>query len=157
MAAEELLGGVDAEAPPPHHLHLRSQASMKTGAGYRTSPKGISAWVAGLLTNSLAEIQEGWRKKSLVWYFTGFRPIPGDLGRYVLILYKKLFGFHGGSDDKESACNTGDPGLIPGSRRSPEEGNGNPLQYSCLENSMDRGAWQVAVNGVAKSWTRLSK
>ena len=54
-------------------------------------------------------------------------------------------GFPGGSDDKESACNTGDPGLIPGSRRSPEEGNGNPLQYSCLENAMDRGAWQVAV------------
>ena len=147
MAAEELLGGVDAEAPPPHHLHLRGQASMKTGAGYRTSPKGISAWVAGLLTNSLAEIQEGWRKKSLVWYFTGFRPIPGDLGRYVLILYKKLFGFHGGSDDKESACNAGDPG----SGRFPGEWNDNPLQYSCLENSMDRGAWWAKVHGVAKS------
>ena len=50
-------------------------------------------------------------------------------------------GFPGGSNGKESACNAGDPGLIPGSGRSPEEGNGNPIQYSCLENSMDRGAW----------------
>ena len=50
-------------------------------------------------------------------------------------------GFPGGSDGKASACNAGDPGLIPGSGRSPGEGNGNPLQYSCLENPMDRGAW----------------
>ena len=48
---------------------------------------------------------------------------------------------YGGSDGKASVCNVGDPGLIPGSGRSPGEGNGNPLQYSCLENSMDRGAW----------------
>ena len=64
-------------------------------------------------------------------------------------------GFPGGSDGKES-CNAGDPGLIPGSRRSPGEGNGNPLQYSCLGNPMDRGPWQVAVHGVAKSQTWLS-
>ena len=50
-------------------------------------------------------------------------------------------GFPGGSDDKASACNAGDPGSIPGSGRSPEEGSGNPLQYSCLENSMDGGDW----------------
>ena len=50
-------------------------------------------------------------------------------------------GFPGGSEGKVSACNAGDPGLIPGSGRSPGEGNGNPLQYSCLENSMDGGAW----------------
>ena len=50
-------------------------------------------------------------------------------------------GFPGGSDGKESAGNSGDPGSIPGSRRSPEGGNGSSLQYSCLENSMDRGAW----------------
>ena len=52
-----------------------------------------------------------------------------------------FLGFPGGSDNKGSSCNTGDPGRIPGLGRSPEEGNGNPLQYSCLENSMDRGAW----------------
>ena len=51
-----------------------------------------------------------------------------------------LKGFPGGSNGKESACNVGDPGSIPGSRRSPGKGNGNPLEYSCLENSMDRGA-----------------
>ena len=58
----------------------------------------------------------------------------------------------GGSDGKESACNAGDSGLIPGLGRSPGEGKGNPLQYSCLENSMDRGAWRVTVHGVSKSW-----
>ena len=59
----------------------------------------------------------------------------------------------GGSDSKESACNAGDLGLIPGSGRFPGEGNGNPLQYSCLENPMDRGVWQATVHGVTKSWT----
>ena len=55
-------------------------------------------------------------------------------------LWLKMLGFPGGSDGKLSAYYVGDPGLIPGSGRSPGEGNGNPLQYSCLENSMDRGA-----------------
>ena len=57
-------------------------------------------------------------------------------------------GFRGGSDSKESAHNEGDPGSIPGSGRSPGEGNGNPLQYSCLENSMNGGAWRAIVQGV---------
>ena len=61
-----------------------------------------------------------------------------------------------GSDSKESACNVGYPGSIPGLGRSPGKGNGNPLQYSCLENPMDRGAWQATVHGVAKSQTWLS-
>ena len=64
-------------------------------------------------------------------------------------------GFPGGSEVKASASNTGDPGSIPGPGRSPGEGNGNPLQYSWLENPMDRGAWQATVHGVAKSWTQL--
>ena len=67
-----------------------------------------------------------------------------------------LEGFPGGSEDKASACNAGDPGSIPGLGRSPREGNGNLLQYSCLENPMDRGAWRAAVHEVAKSRTRLS-
>ena len=67
-----------------------------------------------------------------------------------------LLGFPGGSDGKESALNLGDRGLIPVLQRSPGEGNSYPLQYSGLENSMDRGAWQATVHGVAKSWTRLS-
>ena len=60
-------------------------------------------------------------------------------------------GFPGGSDGKASTCNAGDPGLIPGSGRSPGEGNGNSLQYSCLENFMDGGASWATVHGVAKS------
>ena len=66
------------------------------------------------------------------------------------------FSFPGGSEGKVSAYNAGDLGSIPGSGRSPGEGNGNPLQYSCLENPMDKEAWQATVDGVAKSWTRLS-
>ena len=65
-------------------------------------------------------------------------------------------GFPDGLDGKESACNARDLGSVPGSGRSPGEGNGNSLQYSCLENSMDREAWQATVHGVANSWTRLS-
>ena len=60
-------------------------------------------------------------------------------------------GFPGGSEGKESACNVGNPGLIPELGRTPGEENGNPLQYSCLENPMDRGAWRATVHGVAKS------
>ena len=62
----------------------------------------------------------------------------------------------GGSDGKESACNAGDPGSIPGLGKSPGEGNGTPPQYSCLENPMDRGAWWAAVHGVTKTRTWLS-
>ena len=61
----------------------------------------------------------------------------------------KIGNFPGGPNSKVSACNAGDLGSIPGSGNSPREGNGNPLQYSCLENSMDRGAWQAIVHGVA--------
>ena len=68
---------------------------------------------------------------------------------YVLV----SLGFPGGSDGKESAYNAGDLGLIPGSGRSPGEGNGYPLQYSFLENPMDRGARWAVVHRVTKSWT----
>ena len=76
-----------------------------------------------------------------------------------LVLFKMLlvppWGFPGGSDGRESTCNAGDLGLLPGWGRSPGEGKGNPLQQSCLEKSMDRGAWWAAVHGVTKSWTQL--
>ena len=65
-------------------------------------------------------------------------------------------GFPCSSVGKESTCSAGDPGLVLGSGRSPAEGNGNPLQYPCLENLMDTGAWWAAVHGVTKSWARLS-
>ena len=75
-------------------------------------------------------------------YFTQCSVFPGSLP--------------GSSDGEESACNAGDPGLIPGSGRSPGEGSGSPLQYSCLENPMGRGASWATVRGIAKSRTRLS-
>ena len=62
----------------------------------------------------------------------------------------------GGSEGKESAFSVGDPGSIPGSGKSPAEGNSNPLQHSCLENPIGWRAWQATVHGVAKSWKRLS-
>ena len=67
-----------------------------------------------------------------------------------------LIGFPGDSDSKESACSAGDPGSIPGSGRSCGEGNGNLLQYSYLENTMDRGAWRATIHWITKSQTRLS-
>ena len=72
------------------------------------------------------------------------------------LLMACLHDFPGGLDGKASAYNAGDPGSIPGLGRSPGEGNSNPLQYSCLENPLDGGAWQATVHGVAKSQTRPS-
>ena len=66
------------------------------------------------------------------------------------------YGFPGGLDGKEFACNAGDPDSTPGLGSSPGEGNGNTLQYSCLENSMDRGAWQATVHAVTERQTRLT-
>ena len=76
--------------------------------------------------------------------------------RYISILVYHSWGFPGGSVVKNPPAHAGDLGSIPGSGRSPGDGNGNPLQYSCLENPMDRGAWWATVNEVAKDWTHLS-
>ena len=76
--------------------------------------------------------------------------------KWLFMSFSHFIGFPGGSDGKASACHVGDLGSIPGSGRSPGEGNGNPLQHSCLENPMDGGAWQARVYEVAKSRTRLS-
>ena len=79
-----------------------------------------------------------------------------DLSSNVSLPADTLIGFPGSLDGKESAFNVGDLALIPGWRRSPGGGHANPLQYSCLENPLDRGAWQTTVHGVANSWTQLS-
>ena len=71
----------------------------------------------------------------------------------TLVYSWETWDFPGGSVSKESACNAGDPGSIPGLRRSPGEENGYPLQYSSLENYRDRGAWRAAAHRVAKNWT----
>ena len=79
---------------------------------------------------------------------------PPQLKRFLNILMKQGDeGFPGGSVGKESACNAGDTGSIPGSGRCPGGGNGHPLQYACLENPMDRGAWWATGHGVAESDT----
>ena len=80
-------------------------------------------------------------------------PLIGDFGHVT----ETLVGFPGGSDGKESICNAGVPGSIPGSGRSPGGGHSNPLQYSRLEDPMDRGTWWVTVHGVAKNRTRLKR
>ena len=75
--------------------------------------------------------------------------------RLLMVFLKTVFSIlvFGVLVSKDSACNAEDSGLIPGLGRSSGEGNGNPLQYSCPENPIDRGAWQAIVHGVAKSWT----
>ena len=75
---------------------------------------------------------------------------------HLVSFFCAIMGFCNDLDSKESVYNDGDLGLIPSLGRIPGEGNGYPLQYSCLENPMDRGPWQATVHGVAKSWTQLS-
>ena len=85
------------------------------------------------------------------------RPVKSESSVTVVINNEYIAcSFPGGSYGKESTCNAGDPASIPGSGRSPGEGNGNPPQYSCLENTVDSGAWQATVHRVAKSQTRLN-
>ena len=74
----------------------------------------------------------------------------------IKVSFSTLVGFPGDSDGRESAFKAGDPSLIPRLERSPGEGNGSTLQYSCLGNPMDRGVWRATVHEVAKSWTRLA-
>ena len=82
-----------------------------------------------------------------------FSILPKDSSLFNLEYEKYLWSFPGGSDGKPSAYNAGDVGSIPEVVRSPEGGNGYSLQYSCLENLMDREAWQAIVHGIANSWT----
>ena len=79
-----------------------------------------------------------------------------SIGAPVFTLIQEVIGFLGGLVGKESTCNAGDLGLIPGLGRSLGEGNGYPLQCSCLENPMDTGAWRTTVHGVTQARTRLS-
>ena len=79
--------------------------------------------------------------------------LPGEI---ISLSFSTSLDFPGGSDSKASAYSAGDPGSIPRSGRSSGAGTGNPLQYSCLENPMDRGAWWATIHGVAKSQTQLS-
>ena len=89
-------------------------------------------------------------------FYQKSKKITQNERKYLSFISEFGLGFPGGSEVKAPACNAGDLGSIPGLGRSPGEGNGNSLQYSCLENPMDRGAWWATGHGVAKSRTRLS-
>ena len=101
--------------------------------------------------NTHTQQWSSWNEQKLFSMKSAFTTQPSSLF-CIYFVNAEIMGFLGGSDSKESSCNAEDLDLIPKSGRSPEEGNGNPLQYSCLGNLMDRGAWWATVHGVAKSW-----
>ena len=104
------------------------------------------AWPA--IVHAVARVRHNWAAN----IFTDFSLAPHE---YLCKDLSVCLFFPGSLAGKESVCHSGDPGSIPGSGRSPGEENGNPLQYSCQENSMDRGGWQATIHGVAKSRTQL--
>ena len=91
-----------------------------------------------------------WRR---AWFYSWVRKIPWRRNKLLTVVFLASLG---GLDSKKSACNTGDLGLIPGLERSPEEGSGNPFQYSCLENPMHSESWGATVHGVAKNQIQLN-
>ena len=131
------------------------------GTGFLSGPSTVSpVWaLSGTFKEAVAlSEQESWLGKSSFLVIPIPCRVPAEIRRppKFKVSSEWLQGFPGGSGGKESACDMGDLGSIPGLARSPGERNGNPLQYSSLENSMDRGAWQATVHGVTKSWTWLS-
>ena len=104
-------------------------------------------WMKHFSPAVVAQIKHWTAKEILDQIFLFFSPNQLFL---ILLPHSDKRGFPGGSDGKESVYNAGDPGLIPGSGRYSGEGNGNPLQCSCLGNSMDRRAWQATIHGVTK-------
>ena len=141
----------------------------ETKAGFncrqnRRQPLGQCDHVRGLLEPAhlvLHSPANPRRLQRIYWYALGcyihlWKILPWTENRTLALLTWRERGFPGSSDGKASAYNEGDLGSIPGLGRSPGEGNGNPLQYSCLENPMDRGAWWATTCGVTKSQTWLS-
>ena len=117
------------------------------------------AWCFGMLSEVEKANELWWQIEDSDKVFNNFFPvtIKSKIRMATLFLIStKEMGFPGGSDDRESACNAGDLGSIPGSGRSPGEGNDNPLQYSYLENSVNRGVWQATVHGIVNSRIQLS-
>ena len=94
--------------------------------------------------------------KSFFFFFENIIVLQFTLRILKAVENTKQAGFAGGSDGKESTCKAEHPGSIPGWGGSPGEGNGNPIQDSCLGDPMDRGAWRAAVHGISKIRTRLS-
>ena len=120
------------------------------------------AWAAALapLCSHRAPLEPLSRSKKTTFQDRGgpasVKPLRAEVTSASSDARYPALSFPGGSEIKASACNAGDLGLTPGSGRSPGEGNGYPLQYSCLENPMDRGVWWATIHRVTKSWTRPS-
>ena len=149
--------------------NTKNRTCLETHKGFPVGSDGEeSACNAGDLGLTPGSGRSPWRKEwiftpvFLPWKFYRQRSLVGysswghkeqDMTEGLEL---SLLGFPGASDNKESACNAEDLGLTPGSGRSPGEWNGYPLQYSCLENSTDRGTWRARVHGVMMSWTQLS-
>ena len=123
----------------------------------RRGRRGWDGWIASLTQWTWVWVNSGswwWTGRPGVLPFMGLQRVGRDWATELKYLnFQPHRCVPSGSDIKESVRNEGDPGLIPGSGRSPEEGNGNPFQYSCLENSMDGGAWWATVHGAVKCRT----
>ena len=140
--------------PQKHFIKSKSEVFMWTDS----SPHHLSDLVCDFFPFCYEHI--GWASSCLRAFaparssFCAWNTIPTSV-HIILMIFKfcsnvtLLKGFPGGSDSKESTCNAGDLGSVPGLGRSTGEGNGNPLQYSFLENLMDREAWQTIVHGIA--------
>ena len=130
--------------------HEHTKSTLSEGGEYEARPaKASSVALQAFLASPC-------RRVGCALY-SGFIQSSEEKGKVIFnILFYIAVGFPGGLDGKESACNAGDLGSIHGSGRSPGEENGNPLPYSCLGNSVDRGAGWATVHRVAKSRTRLS-
>ena len=118
------------------------------------------AAAAAYLPSTIIDTQELFKKMcSMNKLFFTWNRVPKTCQHCILQLYPTAtqMGFPGGTSDKEPACQCKRHSLIPGWGRSPGGGNSNPLQYSCLENPMDRGAWPATVHGVAESWSWLKQ
>ena len=137
---------------------FHGQRSLADYSPWGRKESGLTEWLTLLKTSLVVQ----WlRFHASTAGETGYIPGWGTKIPYASWCNKKeikfdILGFPGGSNGEESACNVGDLGSIPPSGRSPGEGNGYPLQYSCLESPIDRGAWWATVHGVSKNQIWLS-
>ena len=143
----------DNNTPGPGHLYTNAGVKYKVNIFGRDGGVHKSYDVA--LNGKLAVgTEQGANAGGVTWGGQWWCPAAYHLRLVLKAVGNQLLGFQGGSVGKESVCNAGDMDLIAGLERSLGGGHGNPLQYSCLENPMDRGAWQATVHGVLKSHTQ---
>ena len=144
------------EPKPKRHLLLSSRVCGSRAPSQSACPVISGLWSSSVV-RSPCRIVELMRVTSVLSHLDRSIIILKQwLSEWILKNSTLILGFPAASDGKVSPCNVRDQGSIPGSGRSPGEGNGNPLQYSCLENPMHRGAWWATGHRVTKSLTRLS-